>query len=81
MPEIVLRLLKNKATQSHEIKIKKQVFRVLVLQFVKKRVKNHKSKTNTKSYNNEILICIIYEHKLEQYKHKTEFHPQFTIIP
>ena len=61
VPEIVLILLKNKPTQSHEIKINKQVFRVLVVQFVNKRVKTHKAKTNTKSCNNIRMNCIIYE--------------------
>ena len=36
-------------------------FRVLVVQFVNNRVKTHKEKTKTKSCNNEILRCIIYE--------------------
>ena len=43
-------------------KIKKnRFFRVLVVQFVNKRVKTHKAKTDTKSCNNKILRCIIYE--------------------
>ena len=36
-------------------------FRVLLVEFVNKRVKTNKAKTNTKSFNNERMICIIYE--------------------
>ena len=50
-------------------------FRVLVVQFVDKRVKTHKAKTNTKSCKNELLNVSYMKHKPEQHKHNTKFHP------
>ena len=62
VPNFFLKLEKNKPTRFRKTKLSKiGFFRVLVVQFVNKRVKTHNAKTKTKSCNNEILIFIIYE--------------------